>query len=426
MKRIVVFLLIAILSVSLLTSFFFKKKQKKVVVKTMAYGDNSNPEGINWIRIVDTFEKENPDIDIDYEMLYDEAYHQKVTARLASGDVPDLAYMGADARWGAPWREANQQFDHRPYLDKNHYDVNLIPPMGPNGEIFEIPLGTSNITTVLFMNKVLVEELGFSTPKTYQDLVAMVPKAKAAGLEVVSIDGADGWAWGSCLMSVVVARMTGDPHWVQKAVRGEKSFTDPDFVRALAFLQTMLKDGVISEKSVLIDYGTNLSNFSNKKALFMVQGQWVAGSIENREVADNTIMLAWPKLPGEKAGVEGSVAAAIQVGYGLTKSGASDPKVRDAALKFLNYFYSEPESTQRLRDGSIVAPILKDYQAPDDLPPLVKEKVKLAQTAPTTDVIDAYLSGSPNDALNAGMQEIVSGKATPEEIAKKVEDLLRK
>jgi raffinose/stachyose/melibiose transport system substrate-binding protein len=80
----------------------------------MAYGDNSNPEGVNWVRIVDAFHKANPGIKIDYELLYDEAYHQKVAARLASGDVPHLAYMGADARWGAPWKESGQQFDHRP------------------------------------------------------------------------------------------------------------------------------------------------------------------------------------------------------------------------------------------------------------------------------------------------------------------------
>ena len=173
----------------------------KIVIKTMAYGNNSNPEGVNWVRIVEAFEAENPNIDIDYELLYDEAYHQKVTARLASGDVPDMAYMGADARWGKPWKEAGQQFDHKPYMDANYYDMNLVPPMGPNGEIFEIPLGTSNICTVLFANQSLLKELGLEVPKTYEDLVAMVPKAKAIGIEVISIDGADGWAWGSCLSS---------------------------------------------------------------------------------------------------------------------------------------------------------------------------------------------------------------------------------
>lgn len=396
-----------------------------VVVKTMAYGDNSNAEGMNWVRIVDAFEAANPNIDIDYEMLYDEAYHQKVVARLASGDVPDLAYMGADARWGAPWKEASQQYDHRSIIDKDYYDMKLIPPMGPNGEIFEIPLGTSNITTVLFANKALIASLGFDLPKTYEDLVAMVPAAQAAGLEVISIDGADGWAWGSCFMSAVVARMTGDAQWVSKAVAGEKKFTDPEFVASLQILKTMVDDGVISEKSVLVDYGTNVSNYTNEKALFMIQGQWAAGGIEDQTVQDNTVMMAYPKFPGEKAATAGSVAAAIQVGYGLTQSGASDPAVADAAMKFLQYFYSEAETTQRLRDGGIVAPILKDYVVPADLPIIVKQKVGLAQSALNTDVIDAFLSGAPNDALNAGMQKIVSGQATAEEIAAEVEKLLR-
>ena len=398
----------------------------KVVVKTMAYGDNSNPEGVNWLRIVAAFEKANPDIDIDFELLYDEAYHQKVVARLAAGDAPHLAYMGADARWGAPWKEASQQFDHKPFMDSKYYDLKLIPPMGPKGEIWEIPLGTSNITTVLYMNQKLVKSLGFTAPKTYQDIVAMVPAAKAKGLDVISIDGADGWAWGSCLMSSVIARMSGDPSWVSKAVAGKNKFTDKVFVDSLDFIARMIKDGVIASKSVMVDYGANLSNFSNEKALFMIQGQWIAGSIENPEVADNTVMMAWPKLPGEKAATAGSVAAAISVGYGVTKAGAADPKVRDAALKFLQYFYSHEETTQRLRDGAIVAPVLKNFVVPDDLPGLVKQKVGLAQKAKNTEVIDAFLSGAPNDTLNAGMQKIASGQATAQQVASEVESLMRR
>jgi len=398
----------------------------KVVVKTMAYGDNSNPEGVNWLRIVAAFEKANPDIDIDFELLYDEAYHQKVVARLAAGDAPHLAYMGADARWGAPWKEASQQFDHKPFMDSKYYDLKLIPPMGPKGEIWEIPLGTSNITTVLYMNQKLVKSLGFTAPKTYQDIVAMVPAAKAKGLDVISIDGADGWAWGSCLMSSVIARMSGDPSWVSKAVAGKNKFTDKVFVDSLDFIARMIKDGVIASKSVMVDYGANLSNFSNEKALFMIQGQWIAGSIENPEVADNTVMMAWPKLPGEKAAAAGSVAAAISVGYGVTKAGAADPKVRDAALKFLQYFYSHEETTQRLRDGAIVAPVLKNFVVPDDLPGLVKQKVGLAQKAKNTEVIDAFLSGAPNDTLNAGMQKIASGQATAQQVASEVESLMRR
>lgn len=425
MKRFLIALLALSLALPAFAAGQREQARGQVVVKTMAYGDNSNAEGVNWVRIVQAFEKENPGIKIDYELLYDEAYHQKVAARLASGDVPHLAYMGADARWGAPWKEAGQQFDHRPFIDGNMFDLSLIPPMGPKGEIYVIPLGTSNITTVLYMNEALVKSLGFSEPKTYEDMVAMVPKARAAGLEVVSINGADGWAWGSCYMSVIIARLSGDANWVSKAVAGQRKFTDQVFVDSLAMISRMVRDGVISEKSVLVDYGANLSTFSNKKALFVVQGQWAAGSIDPA-VAETTKMLAWPRLPGEKPAMAGSVAAAIQVGYGLTKAGAADPAVRDAALKFIKYFYSEPETTIRLREGAIVAPILKGYKAPADLPSIVKQKVALAQTAKNTDVIDAFLGGAANDALNAGMQKIVTGAATPAQVAAEVERLIRR
>jgi len=394
-----------------------------VVVSAMGYGNESNQEGVTWRRIVDSFEAANPGIDIQDELLYDEAYHQKVTARLASGDVPDFAYMGADARWGAPWAEAGQQFDMRPYIDWTYYDRNLIPPMGPNGEIWEIPLGTSNMTTVLFMNEALVNELGFDAPETYDDIVAMVPAAEAAGLDVISIDGADGWAWGSCLMSMVIARMSGDANWVSKAVAGENSFTDEEFVSALSFLETMVDDGVIKEESLLVDYGTNVSNFSNGQALFMIQGQWVAGDI-GLDVQADTVMMAWPELPGQAPGMDDSMAAAISVGYGITRSGAADPEVRDAALAFINYFYSEAEVTQRLRDGGIVAPVLLGYTPPADLPAIVQQKVGLAQSVQYTDVIDAFLSGLPNDTLNAGMQSIIAGEKTPQQVAAEVQALL--
>lgn len=398
----------------------------KVVVNTMAYGNNSNAEGVNWQRIVDEFEAANPNIDIQYELLYDEAYHQKVTARLAANDVPDLAYMGADARWGAPWKEAGQQVDHTPWIDPAYYDMNLIPPMGPNGEIYEIPLGTSNITTVLFVNEALINDLGYEVPSTYEEWVALVPAAREAGLDVWSIDGADGWAWGSCFMSAVIARMSGDPQWVSKAVAGQNSFTDKVFVDSLAFIDRAVSDGVLSENAVLVDYGQNIANYANGQALAMIQGQWVAGDIatSSPEVAENTLLLPLPKLPGEKAATAGSVAAAIQVGYGLTKEGASDPAVRDAALKFLRYFYSHEETTQRLLDGAIVAPILKDFVVPDELATINKQKVQLAQTALNTDVIDAFLAGAANDALNAGMQKIASGASTPQAVAQEVQGLL--
>jgi raffinose/stachyose/melibiose transport system substrate-binding protein len=394
-------------------------------VEMLAYGEAD--EEASLLRSISRFKKDNPGATINYTMYYKDEYHQQVSARIAANDIPDLAYMGSDILWGTPWNEAGQQFDHADWIDTDYYDMDLIPPMGPNGEIYEIPLGTSNITTVLFVNKALVNSLGFEVPTTYEGWVALAPAAREAGLDVWSIDGADGWAWGSCFMSAVIARMSGDPQWVSKAVAGQNKFTDKVFVDSLAIVEKAVADGVISDNAVLVDYGQNIANYANGQALAMIQGQWVAGDIatSSPEVAENTLLLPLPKLPGEKAATAGSVAAAIQVGYGLTKSGASDPAVRDAALKFLRYFYSHPETTQRLLDGAIVAPILKDFVVPAELGTINKQKVQLAQTALNTDVIDAFLAGAANDALNAGMQKIASGASTPQAVAQEVQGLLQ-
>ena len=424
MKKFVFLLIVGIMIAASGFANGGSDEPEKVTLNVMGYGDNSGAEGINWTRIVAEYSEANPGVEIVDELLHDEAYHQKVTARLAAGDVPHVAYMGADARWGAPWSEAGQQIDNRPYIDAAVYDMDLIPEMGPNGERYYLPLGISNITTVLFMNEPLVNSLGFSAPRTYEDLAAMVPAAREAGLEVVSIDGADGWAWGSCLLSAFIARTSGDPNWVSKAVAGQYKFTDDAMVNALGLIERMVADGVIDSKSVLVDYGANISAFSNEQALFFIQGQWAAGGVENPDVRDNMQLLAWPTLPGEKPGAAGSVAAAWSVGYGVTQA-ALDAGVEETAGDFLAYVNREEEATQRLRDGAIVAPVIRNYQAPSDLPSEVAKKIALAAEALSTEVIDAHLTGPPNEALNVGMQRIAAGEASAAEVAAEVEALAR-
>src|SRR4030042_2121982 len=91
---------------------------KKITIKALAYGSDSNQEGWDWIRAVEKYERENPDVDIQYELLYDEAYHNRVKQCLKEGgeSIPDIAYIGVYYRWSDPWKEAGQQFDHRPII----------------------------------------------------------------------------------------------------------------------------------------------------------------------------------------------------------------------------------------------------------------------------------------------------------------------
>jgi len=395
-----------------------KGAKSQVVLNVFGYGDNSNAEGQTFKRIVDEFMAENPDIKVDYELLYDEAYHQKAVSRLAAGDVPDVAYMGADARWGAEWQEADQQVDNRPYYPAN-MDVNLVPDFFGTGVRPYMPLGGSNYCTVVAVNMELLNKLGAELPKTYDDMKALAKLCKANGIELMSTHGADGWVWGSCVMSGIIPRTTGDLKWVEKAVNKQVKFTDQGFVDALSVLSTWVADGVLDANSVLTDNGTGMSNFVNGKYLMYIDGQWAFGESNLGELSKTVKLISIPQVPGEKY-CAGSLAGAWQVGYGITKKGTQDPAVLEAAKKFLAYFFSTEETIQRLRDGGISCPILKDFVLPEGMDPCIAEKASLG-AYPSCYVIDSYLTGVANDTLNAGMQDIVSGKIDAATLAANVQ-----
>lgn len=408
----------AIAVVALLASCGGAKASKGVTLKVMGYGDNSNSEGQTFKRIIDEFMAENPDVTVDYELLYDEAYHQKAVARLAAGDVPDVAYMGADSRWGAEWQEAGQQIDNTAYLP-SFIDTSLIPDFFGTGVKPYLPLGGSNYCTVVAVNTELLNKIGGKMPESYADMKELAKLCKANGIKLMSTHGADGWVWGSCVMSGIIPRTTGDTKWIEKAVNKEVKFTDDGFVAALDVLSQWVKDGVLDPDAVLTDNGTGMSNFVNGKYLMYIDGQWAFGEANLGALSKSVKLISIPEVPGEKA-CAGSLAGAWQVGYGITKQGASDPKVLDAAKRFLAYFNSEAETLQRLRDGGISAPIIKDFVTPEGMDPCIGEKAKLG-AYPSCYVIDSYLTGAANDTLNAGMQDIVSGKISAASLAANVQ-----
>lgn len=415
-KKVLLVALFAVLALGLV--FAGGKKEatsEKVVLNIMGYGDNANAEGVTFKRICEEFMAENPDIEVNYELLYDEAYHQKAVARLAAGDVPDIAYMGADARWGATWQEAGQQVDNVPFYPEN-IDASLVPDFFGTGVKPYLPLGGSNYCTVVGVNMELLEKIGGKLPTTYAEFVELAALCKANGIECLSTHGADSWVWGSCVMSGIIPRTTGDAKWIEKAIQGEVKFTDQGFIDALNVLSTWVKDGILSKDSVLVDNGTGLSNFVNGKYLMYIDGQWGFGETNLGELSKTVKLTTIPTVPGEKANMAGAMAGAWQVGYGITKKGASDPKVLEAAKKWMAYFFSYEETVQRLNDGAISAPIIKNFVTPEGMDPCIAEKGKLG-AYPSCFVIDSYLTGAANDALNAGMQDIVAGKMTGAELA---------
>lgn len=381
----------------------------------MGYANGDGVESDTFRRICDEFMAANPNIEINYVLSYGEDYHMGVVQRLAAGDVPDIAYMGADARWGAIWQKYDQQVDNTSIMP-SIIDSSLIPDFFGTGAKPYIPLGGLNHTSVVAVNMELLDSIGGKIPTTYAEFVELAALCKTNGIECLSTHGADSWVWSSCILSAIIPRTTGDAKWIEKAVQGKVKFTNKGFVDALNVISQWAKDGIISANCVGYDYETGISNFKNGKILMYVDGQWTFNQSNYGDMVKDIKLIPIPTIPGEKANMAGSIAGAWQTGYGVTKKGASDPKVAAAAKEWFKFFFSYEETVQRLNDGAIATPILKDFVLLDGMDPIISEKIKL-NTYPSCYIIDSYLTGKANDTLNKGLQDLVAGKTTSDALA---------
>jgi raffinose/stachyose/melibiose transport system substrate-binding protein len=398
-----------------------------IVVDLLAWGnasDANDSDRADVLRWVGDFEAANPTIDIQYELLRDQAYYDRLDARLAANDPPDLVFINPGQGRLAAWAASGQAVDMRAYLDAAYYDLAAIGPMGPSGEIYYVPRSGTVYTTVLYMNTALSASLGLGTtpPATYDGLKAMVAAAQTAGKRVIAIGGADGWMWQSCLLSTVLGRLSGEADWIAKATTGTAgyAYTDPDFVNSMAFIETMLADGVIEPSATGMYYNDSIAAFNAGNALFLLNGSWSGSKIDSA-LAANVVLAPFPSIPGQQAATAGSSAGVANSGYGLTAAAAAVPAVRNAALAFIAAIHDDAETANLLRYGSVTGSVRKNFPAPADLSPLAAKLVAFGST-PRVNIIDSFLTGDRLNRLNWGLVNLGMGFMGAAELGARMAD----
>ena len=95
--------------------------------------------------------------------------------------------------------------------------------------------------------------------------------------------------------------------------------------------KTLRDMGAFPEDTDTVDDAYTGQLFRDKKAAMQLDGSWYAGNIED---TDNTVVIAFPGVPDQKAEA-GSLVGGISSGFYITKKAWEDPDKRDAAVKFV-------------------------------------------------------------------------------------------
>lgn len=382
--------------------------------------------------IWDAFEDAHPNIRIRRETLFNEPFHQRTEYYAASGCMPDVFYMWPAGR-SSVIHDYKLAKDLTPFLKKEGiYDdyapICLIPSLQKSGYVAEIPFGIT-VTHCMFANTKLLAQLGLKPAKTYEELKKQLPVLQAAGKDLIIMANNDDWVMQSCLFSMVLGRLAG-ADWANDIYSGKAKFTDAPFLKAVEMIETMYKDGVISQKSLSSYYGNVPSLFASGQGAYLIDGDWRSGAFMTDASTGEALispskqrtdfeLMEFPILPGE---IIHSNSGTLGVGYGMSSSLKPGSKKEAAAWELIKWL-SGPEMQQRRLDTGASFPSLRKGINYSNREPIVKKRADFyTNTSTLTPVFDSVFSFSVAGVLNIKLQELGKGLCTPMDVCTAVQE----
>jgi len=416
-------------------------KSEAVTLNVLWYVDATQAGYQEDIAIREKFGKDNPGIKMVYEELFNEPYHEKLSAYIAAGTLPDVFFLWPSTRSSSTIvHERKLAKDLAPLLGKDFLATFLPAAVDPNGQLSkqlsELPQSFT-YTTTMYTNVKLLKDNGLSVPKTYADLKAMVPVLRAKGIKTVLMPNGDKWPAQSCLFSTITGRLLGDDWWNQ-VMAGKAKFTDAAFVGALGVWDAIFKDGVIDRADMQMGYGDGPGLFATGKAAFFVDGDWRVGAFLTDKASGKALiapanqktdfeLMNIPAIPGEKN--PGTASGIAGTGYGIAGSIPAGSAKETAAVKFIKYLYSPEVLKIRLETGAFIPS--RQGITSDKVEPFTTKLVAYYGTiTKPTYVIDGVIDPGVNEVLQNGLQAIGLGTAQPAAVAadiqKAMDDYLAK
>jgi len=410
------------------------KKGEKVTLRVLYYLEATAPNAVADANLwFDTFEKNHPNVKIERENLFDEAFHDKTRAYAASGNLPDVLYVWPSGR-SDYLHDQKLLKDLTPFINKDgikslYLPLTMDPAQQQAGYLAMIPQGITN-THAFFVNTEVLTECGLQPAKTYADLKAQVPVLKAKGYETIIIPAQSDWVMQSCLFSMVAGRFCG-AGWEKKILAGQSKFTDADFVSGLAFIKAMYDDGVIQRSAVGLEYGEGPGLFANKKSAYYVDGDWRVGAfitdtstgqaLISPTKQNNIKITAFPEIGNAKLNSSSSVI--VGVGYAMSAAIPAGSAKEAAAWELVKWMTGKEVSQLRTEHGGTPTPSRTDLDfSAMNLEPLQKTVANLGKEFNTaTVVIDGAFASEVYLPINTGLIEIAMGRRTPQQVADDVQ-----
>lgn len=272
--------------------------------------------------MLEKFEEEHPDIQIDYTFMPYTDHVEKLKVDLSAGDAADVYGV----QTGAMYKEFRDfEEDLTPYMAEkygddwtsnfNEYAMSLL--QGDDGEYYAVPLGLSYAGYV-WANMSYFDKYNLELPTNYDELKEVCQTFRDNGEYPLVIGAKDSWINIDTWMNIAADINTEK---LYSAIEGETSFTDEDLVQSFQIWQNCFTDGVFQDGAL----GAYMDSDEQSQEVY------------NSEGANHKIFLMDWNNDGKIAPVEEAVDVSLAIN--------NQSKVKDAAWTFVDWMIHEGADT---------------------------------------------------------------------------------
>ncbi|MDP2920966.1 MAG: extracellular solute-binding protein [Candidatus Omnitrophota bacterium] len=362
-------------------------------------------------------------IKVDLELYApSDAYTQKVRAAAQTNTLPDIFGVLGVKRDFASFVKSNYVYDLTEEMNRDNgawknklfakaLAVNEFEQdnsFGVKPGIYGAPIDVTNIQ--MLYNKDLLEAVGVNKPpKTWKDLIEVTRKLRAKGMQGLVSGWGETWMI-DCFASNYAFNIMGKDK-ILDTIRGKVSYADPDWVKVFDLFREMRDEGALASGIVTMVNKTAEQIFANNRAAFAFNGSWCVNVYKGM----NPNLNYGAMLPPE---VSDKYPMAIWGGAGSSFMVNKQSKDIQASVDFLKWLTDAPQQVFLSKETQGLP---SNKYSLKDMPMALSQFANAMDNATHPNVWGVSESPIVIEAFDKGIQSIIIGEKTPEQLAREVQ-----
>jgi raffinose/stachyose/melibiose transport system substrate-binding protein len=293
-------------------------------------------------------------------------------------------------------------------LSVNRFEENNAYGVKPG--IYGVPIDVTNIQ--MLYNTRLLGKAGITNPpKTFNELLEQIDALKRVGIAGLVSGWGENWLV-DCFASNYAFNIMGEEK-IMATYRGEVPYTDPDWVSVFNVFKTLRERGALAEGIVTKSNKYAEQDFALERVAFAFNGSWCVNVYHDMNPDLQYSAILPPPVKGDKPIKIWGGAGSSFVVNNLSPN-------KNKAVDFLKWLTAKDqqaflaEQTQNLPSN---------WEALESIPQILAEFASAMDS--TTHPILWPLNEDPLvvEAFDKGVQAIIIGEKTPEEVASEVQQV---